>query len=198
LSFPFAYFGLGTAAGAGAVALLWGIYVWASRRRRAEASLPTDRAPDPVVVPGPSEEPPVSASVDPPLPAPVAELARLSERVVVQLARSGRMDPEAPVRRERTQQGLAEVLASNQSAVSKVLRRLVAAEIVEEERRHIAGAGYRMKAYALTRRGELLAREVARRQHIDLLPPRPPSIARVPPPTPEPGRGESPRSWRPS
>jgi DNA-binding MarR family transcriptional regulator len=97
----------------------------------------------------------------------------LSERVVIQLARLGRLDPEAPAQRERTQQGLAEATSSNQSAVSKVLRRLVAADVVSEERRHIVGSGQRMKAYSLTRRGELVAREVARRSHVDLLPVRP-------------------------
>jgi DNA-binding MarR family transcriptional regulator len=100
----------------------------------------------------------------------VADLARLSERVLIQLARLGRIEADAPARRERTQQGLAEAVNSNQSAVSKVLRRLVAAEVLAEDRRHIIGSGQRMKAYSLTRRGELLAREVARRRHVDLLP----------------------------
>jgi DNA-binding MarR family transcriptional regulator len=112
--------------------------------------------------------------VDPPPSAQVADLARLSERIVLQLARLGRIEPDAPVRRERTQQGLAETTTSNQSAVSKVLRRLVAAEIIAEERRHIVGVSQRMKAYSLTHRGELLAREVARRHHVDLLPSRGP------------------------
>jgi len=82
--------------------------------------------------------------VGPPIQAPVSvrprsESARLSERIVLQLARLGRIDPGAPVDRARTQQGLSERAASNQSAVSKVLRRLVAAEILVEERRHIIG-----------------------------------------------------------
>ncbi|MCI4372100.1 MAG: hypothetical protein L3K02_00420 [Thermoplasmata archaeon] len=102
----------------------------------------------------------------------MADLARLSERVVIQLARLGRIDPDAPVRSERTQQGLAEAANSNQSAVSKVLRRLVAAGIIMEERRHVVGSSQRMKAYSLTRRGELLARDVARRHRVDLLPVR--------------------------
>jgi DNA-binding MarR family transcriptional regulator len=109
---------------------------------------------------------------DAPPPARVADLLKLSERVVLQLGRLGRIEPDAPVRAERTQQGLAEATSSNQSAVSKVLRRLVAAEILLEERRHIVGSSQRKKAYSLTRRGELLAREVARRQHVDLLPPK--------------------------
>jgi DNA-binding MarR family transcriptional regulator len=127
----------------------------------AEAPPPSIRAAPP---------PPSSPSPDPPPPPRIAELARLSERVVVQLARLGRLDPDAPASPERTQRGLAESVGSNQSGVSKVLRRLVAAEIIAEEKRHVTGGAQRVKIYALTRRGEALARGIARAHRIELLP----------------------------
>jgi DNA-binding MarR family transcriptional regulator len=97
---------------------------------------------------------------------------RLSESIVIALAREGRLGDDSPVRSARTQAGLASALSSNQSAVSKVLRRLVAAELLTEQRRHVQGRSQRLKVYALTRRGELLAREVARRRNLSLLPER--------------------------
>ena len=96
----------------------------------------------------------------------------LSERIVIALAQEGRLGEDSFVRAVRTQAGLAGVLGSNQSAVSKVLRRLVAAGVLTEERRHVTGRSQRLKVYALTRRGELLARDVARRRSISLLPDR--------------------------
>lgn len=97
----------------------------------------------------------------------------MSERIIIALAREGRLGDDSRVRPTRTQAGLAEALGSNQSAVSKVLRRLVAAEVLTEERRHVEGRNQRLKVYALTRRGEQIAREVARRRNVTLLPERP-------------------------
>ena len=94
----------------------------------------------------------------------------MSERILLVLAREGRLGDDTLVRPVRTQAGLVDALASNQSAVSKVLRRLVAAELLTEERRHVAGRNQRLKVYALTRRGEQLARELARRRNVSLLP----------------------------
>jgi len=105
----------------------------------------------------------------------------MSERIVLALAREGRLGEDSPVRTARTQAGLAEALGSNQSAVSKVLRRLVVAELLTEERRHVQGRNQRLKVYALTRRGEQLARDLARRRGVSLLP-EPPGDRRVAPP----------------
>ncbi|MGA8276161.1 MAG: hypothetical protein WB789_08590 [Thermoplasmata archaeon] len=174
------WFVLGAAAGAGGAGVVWIAYWWTRRRARSSGE-PNDEPSAADSIESPRAEvvrsplaPPVDRLADPPPPARVADLARLSERIVLQLARLGRIEPDAPVGAARTQQGLAEAAGSNQSAVSKVLRRLVAAEIIAEERRHIVGSSQRMKAYSLSRRGELLAREVARRHHVDLLPPREP------------------------
>jgi len=107
------------------------------------------------------------------VPVTRAEVS-LSERIVVQLAREGRLDPDAPAAPTRTQRGLATALESSQGAVSKVLGRLVAAGVISQDRRHIRGGSQRMKVYDLTRRGEYLAREVASRRNLDLLPTREP------------------------
>jgi len=88
------------------------------------------------------------------------EPVRLSRRVVLQLFRQGRLDPDDVATIERTQGGLGSALAAEQSAVSKVLRRLVAAGIVEVSRRHVRGEARRMNVYSLTRRGERLAYEL--------------------------------------
>jgi PKD repeat protein/DNA-binding transcriptional ArsR family regulator len=57
-----------------------------------------------------------------------------------------------------TQAGIAEGIGAGQSAVSRVLRRLVAAGIVTVETRHVAGSPRRIRIYRLTDRGERLGR----------------------------------------
>jgi DNA-binding MarR family transcriptional regulator len=174
-------FALGLAAGAVATAAVGYLVVrmGRGRPRPVPTSLvaPTGREEKPAAEADssrPSGAPPAATlpPSDPPS-APVevaAEQVRLSERVVLQLGRLGRVDPLAPVPPGRTQQGLTATLASTQSSVSKVLRRLESAEILTAERRHVIGASQRMKIYALTLRGELLARELARRRGVALLP----------------------------
>jgi len=173
------WFAFGLAAGAGAVAAAWWVHLSLAGRRRLRAAHdpPSDSVPlSPTTFAREVIQPIARAAAaepegPPPSPDPArAVQVRLSERIVLELARLGRMDPDAPARAERTQTGLVAALGTTQSAVSKVLRRLEAAEIVTSERRHVQGVGHRMKAYALTRRGELLAREIARRRGVSLLP----------------------------
>jgi DNA-binding MarR family transcriptional regulator len=186
------WFGSGVAAGGGCVGVVWILYRrWALPRRPSHApsieTLEGTATPPDFVDAAPPNGSPPTHSIEDSFASGSVEMDQtpLSERIVVQLARQGRIEFEAPVRPTRTQQGLADALASNQSAVSKVLRRLEAADIVTGERRHIVGSGQRKKAYALTRRGELLAREVAHRRQVDLLPPRDPwtpAVRRAPSP----------------
>ncbi len=173
-------FGIGAAAGGALAALVWGCLRWRAGARRT--TVDPDRYTSPTGA-GMTWDPtyPLPATVsDRPDPlglgeghstvAVTVEQVRLSERVILHLARLGRIDPEAPAAPTRTQQGLVAATGGSQSAVSKVLRQMVASGMVEEERRHIAGVSHRMKAYALSRRGELLAREVAARRDVSLLP----------------------------
>jgi len=164
----------GGVAGAAAAAAAWAVL------RAARRPTPREEPPDanaPLIRPWP--DPTTSDRREEHGPRtwapPGRDDVRLSERVLLQLAREGRLDPDAPARRGRTQAGLTEALGSNQSSVSKVLRRLVAAGVVGEERRHVTGVPQRVKVYDLTRRGELLARDIAARRSVSLLPPRPES-----------------------
>jgi len=130
---------------------------------------PTVRSPGPVVAPVAAGEPRASATTVGPTAHADADAARpddsvrLSQRVVVHLFQLGRGDPDEVGHPGATQRGICEALDADQSAVSKALRRLTAAEVVVTERRHIRGGDRRVNVYRLTRRGELLAHEVLSR-----------------------------------
>jgi len=164
-------FAIGGLLGLAVAVSAWALSRWLTdrRARTAAPAVSSFTTPPIPVEAGSTDDPPPDDSATPPV-AVSPEQVRLSERIVVALAREGRLSEELPARPVRTQAGLVEKLGSNQSAVSKVLRRLVAADVLTEERRHVEGRDQRLKVYALTRRGELLAREVARRRNLSLLP----------------------------
>lgn len=109
-------------------------------------------------------------------PSAPAEQVRLSRRVVLHLFSLGRADPDDVGSPAATQAGIGRTLGAGQSAVSKVLRRLVAAGVVEGRRRHVRGADRRMNVYALTRSGERLAHElIARARIVEASRPRSPA-----------------------
>jgi DNA-binding MarR family transcriptional regulator len=137
-----------------------------------------------VSVPGPSPvgvddalssvaawEPPLSVDAGP--PSPKEATVRLALRVVVELARRPPPADGGTAQWQSTQQGLAEQLSVTQGAVSKVLARLVAAEVATQERRHVYGVTRRVRVYFLTRQGEELAREIRGRFGLTT-PPGPP------------------------
>jgi DNA-binding transcriptional ArsR family regulator len=119
--------------------------------------------------PMPAWEPPTLVEAG--LPGSNGEQVRLSLRLVVQLSWVGPPGEDGDARKESTQEGLSQALSVTQGAVSKVLRRLVAAEIVCRERRHVRGVDRRVRVYFLSRQGETLAREIRDRFGI---PPRVP------------------------
>ncbi|MCI4340422.1 MAG: hypothetical protein L3J73_04055 [Thermoplasmata archaeon] len=88
------------------------------------------------------------------------EALRVSQRIVLHLAGLGTLghDEVAPV--GFTQIGMSEVLGVRQNALTNVLRRLVAADVVTEDTRHVRGQPRRLKVYRLTSRGEALARDL--------------------------------------
>ncbi|MGP8147292.1 MAG: hypothetical protein ACLQAS_07855 [Thermoplasmata archaeon] len=90
--------------------------------------------------------------------APV-EQVRLSRRILVHLFEFGRIGPDGIGRPDATQRGIGAALGAEQSALSKVLRRLAAGGAVEVARRHVYGEDRRVNVYSLTTRGEALARE---------------------------------------
>jgi len=109
----------------------------------------------------PAWEPPPSVAAG--IPPWRQATVRLSLRIVVQLDRWRPPSDGGPARWESTQQGLAERLSATQGAVSKVLSRLVAAEVVYEGLRHVHGRDQRVRVYYLTAQGEALAREIEQR-----------------------------------
>jgi hypothetical protein len=110
---------------------------------------------------GPAWEPPTVVAAG--LPGPNGEQVRLSLRLVVQLSWVGPPADDGVARKESTQEGLSQALSVTQGAVSKILHRLVAAEIVCRERRHVRGVGRQVRVYFLSRQGEALAHEIRSR-----------------------------------
>jgi len=106
----------------------------------------------------PAWEPP--ASVASGLPAERGARVRLSLRLVVHLSGLGPPADDGAARQESTQEGLSRALGVTQGAVSRVLARLVAVDIVCRERRRVRGVNRRVRAYFLTRQGDALAREI--------------------------------------
>ena len=127
------------------------------------ASLPVTGAPPegPVAEP-PGPPPPEAAPAGPPKMHVAPEALRVSQRIVLHLASLGTLghDEVAPV--GFTQVGMSEVLRVRQNALTNVLRRLVAADVITEDTRHVRGQPRRLKVYRLTSRGEALARDLRR------------------------------------
>lgn len=99
-----------------------------------------------------------------------AEQIRLALRVILHLSHLGRPWPDAIARPESTQLGIAAALQASQGAVSKVLRRLAAVDVVEHSRQHVRGQDRRVQAYFVTAKGEELARRY-REKHGSTPPP---------------------------
>ena len=119
--------------------------------------------PEPPAAPSPGA--PVPGSPAPTTPAPgtvTREALRLSQRIVLHLARQGFLGPDEVAGVGFTQLGMSETLGVRQNALTNVLRRLVAAGVLSEDVRHVRGQPRRLKVYRLTSRGEALAKELRR------------------------------------
>ena len=99
---------------------------------------------------------------DPSAPSNGEEPRQLSARLVVYLAGLGALRPDDIPSIAWTQFGMSDRLHARQNVISNVLRRLVAAGVVEEELRHVQRQPRRLKVYHLTVRGEALARDLRR------------------------------------
>ncbi len=169
-------FALGFAVGLGVSLGSWAGARWASRRRESRAVRPVPADGAATAAPGATSLPPTPADApapprgvvartrDPSEPGQLGERVALSQRIIVHLFVFRGFGPDDLARPESTQSGIAAVLGADQRAISKVLRRLVAATVVVEERRHVRGSARRVKVYSLTRRGEGLAIDLRRRQ----------------------------------
>ena len=162
----------------GVAATLVAGYLWGRfRETHATAERP--------VFPAPADPPPVAPSNAAPAPgspapggsgdgvisrpsrssrtAPGRPTLVLSERIVLHLDRYDRspFDGLAPL--ELCQQGMVERLGVTQSALTKVLQRLAAAQVLVETTEHVAGQSRRRKVYRLSTVGRLLAKDIRRR-----------------------------------
>jgi len=88
---------------------------------------------------------------------------RLSQRVLLHVARQGIVGPNDVAPRALSQGGMVEALAVPQGVLTGVLRRLVAAGVISEHREHARGVDRRVKVYRLTSLGEQVARELRTR-----------------------------------
>ncbi|MCI4366880.1 MAG: PKD domain-containing protein [Thermoplasmata archaeon] len=173
-----------TLGGIGAAAL----YLWTRRFPIAPSPHPDPPdLPMAISLAGPATATPESAATDPiPAPSPPAGALHGGPNKSMSIgSTAGNSDPRPPVlstpsritdallrhlstlpklypgdlpNRSWTQGGIAESIGAGQSAVSRVLRRLVAAGIVTVETRHVAGSPRRVRIYRLTERGERLGR----------------------------------------
>lgn len=89
-----------------------------------------------------------------------ADALRLSQRIIVHLARQGALHPGEVASMERTQVGLSRRFGASQSSVSNLLQRLAAAGVVSSDSRHVAGHPRRLRVYALTAYGQEIARDL--------------------------------------
>ncbi|MCI4335919.1 MAG: MarR family winged helix-turn-helix transcriptional regulator [Thermoplasmata archaeon] len=111
-----------------------------------------------------SMAPPASASKSmtrpPSGPTRPEEALRLAQRILVHVARQGRLGIDEVAPRELCQAGMVDALSVNQGTLTGALRSLVDAGLLSERREHARGVPRRVKVYRLTSRGELLAREL--------------------------------------
>jgi DNA-binding MarR family transcriptional regulator len=133
------------------------------RRAPVVPSLPANAPgspPPPILVAGPV--PPVAVAA-----APVSEGARVAGRVILHLYGLGRLELHdvAPV--GFTQRGLGATLGLRQGTIAKVLSRLLAAGVLQVEKRHVSGETRRLNIYSLTRTGEAIARDLQRRARVE-------------------------------
>ncbi|MCI4351065.1 MAG: PKD domain-containing protein [Thermoplasmata archaeon] len=123
----------------------------------AASPLPSVAGPNVVAVGSPSDTilPPVRSE-----PASPVEGLRVSQRIVLHLAGQGALRADDVATLAFTQSGMAAALGIRQNALTNVLRRLLAAGVLTVDVRHVTGQPRRLKVYALTARGEALARDL--------------------------------------
>lgn len=149
-------------AGAAVVGFV-GVLVWSRRSREALERLPgppasSQEAPPAPGPPEPSEETPPDPSPAPPAPAGLPGAQRLTFQILRHLASLPRLGPSDLPTAAWTQAGIATAVDADQSAVSRILRRLAATGVLTVETTHVAGGARRLRVYRLTGKGERLGR----------------------------------------
>jgi DNA-binding MarR family transcriptional regulator len=177
------------AGGAGAVVVM-GLFWWWTERRRERRTPPGGR-PVPVLATARAGSAPVGATGAAgdsreigPAPAVIArpdqparraserrqagerpdeESLKISYRIVLHIARQGRIGPHELAPDTVTQAGMADALKVGRGALSNALRRLSDGGVLEVRTSHVRGQPTRRKVYQLTSEGEQLVRELRRR-----------------------------------
>jgi DNA-binding MarR family transcriptional regulator len=103
---------------------------------------------------------PSGATITTRLDEGAGEPVRLSQRILIHLAREGAGAPEGTVSHSLCQQGIAESLGITQGAMAGVLRRLVVGGAVVCERAHVEGHDRRLNVYRLAPRGQEIVRRL--------------------------------------
>ncbi len=101
-----------------------------------------------------------SRPAETPHQVPREEDLRLSQRVLLHLAREPVVEEGRAAPRGMTQAGMVVTLGVPQGALTNVLRRLVAGKMLTDAREHAEGFGRRVKVYRLTPTGERIARSL--------------------------------------
>jgi hypothetical protein len=86
----------------------------------------------------------------------------LAARVILHLSQLKRLGPNDVAGVEYTQQGMVAAFAVRQSSLVKVLKALLAGDVIAVEHRFVGGANRRMQAYHLTSVGAAAARDLRR------------------------------------
>lgn len=89
---------------------------------------------------------------------------RLSQRILLHIARQGHLGPDDVAPRGMSQAGMVEALDVGQGTLTGALRALVDAGLLSEKREHARGVERRVKIYRLTSSGEALAKELRSRR----------------------------------
>ncbi|MCI4321353.1 MAG: PKD domain-containing protein [Thermoplasmata archaeon] len=95
------------------------------------------------------------------------ERVQLTQRVILHIGAQGRQtaDEVGPV--ALTQAGMARGLEVTQNSLTNVLRRLVAAGVLQQDVRHVSGQPRRLRVYRFTDRGEAVYRDLRSRSRTE-------------------------------
>ena len=93
-------------------------------------------------------------------PPPSAERLYLTQRVILHIGAQGVVPIDGVAPPTLTQAGMAGALGVGQNSLTNVLRRLVAAGILDQDVRHVVGRPRRLRVYRFTARGESVYRDL--------------------------------------
>lgn len=148
---------------AGGVILGWTLQRLFPRSKIPEGDPGQDGDEPPAAVAQPATRPPNIVALEPktgPREGGISAGPELAGRVIIHLARLGRLSSDEVGAVGYTQRGMTLSLRVPQGSVAKTLGRLQSAGVVMVDRRHVRGQPRRLKVYRLTALGESVARDL--------------------------------------